>query len=495
MDRTATLGALAQAGGDLLVSVLGSRDLAVSGLGYDSRLVAPGYLFFCVPGTTSDGHDFAARAVDAGAAALCVERELPLEVPQIVVSDVRRTMGRVAAEFYGHPSDALTLLGVTGTNGKTTTVFLLESILRAEVGATGLIGTIETRIGERVEPGVRTTPESLDLQKLFARMVDDGIKACAMEVTSHGLVLHRVEGVRFQAAAFTNLSQDHLDFHPGMEEYFEAKRSLFVPERLERGAVNIDDEYGRRLLERAEVPLLTFGMSDAAEVRAEDVRMDPSGTRFKIRTPKGDLDVSTHLIGAFNVSNCLAATAVALQAGIGLDAIERGLEGLRAVPGRFEVIDEGQPFVVVVDYAHTPDSLDNVLRAARGAARRGRVICLFGCGGDRDKGKRPLMGAVAASLADVVVVTSDNPRSEDPHAIIDQILEGVVAHRPEGPDVVDADRAEAMTAALSAGSAGDVVVIAGKGHETGQQFADRTIPFDDRDVARSILRSLGWDAS
>ena len=495
MDRKATLGALAQAGGDLLETIHGDAGVLVEGVAYDSRAVGPGYLFFCVPGTKTDGHDFAAAAVEAGAAALCVDHRLPLEVPQIVVRDVRRAMGRLGSEFYGRPSESLLLLGVTGTNGKTTTAFLLESILRAEVGATGLIGTIETRIRERVEPGVRTTPESLDLQRLFAQMIDEGVEACAMEVTSHALVLHRVEGVRFRSAAFTNLSQDHLDFHSGMEDYFEAKRSLFVPERLERGAVNIDDEYGRRLVDDAEVPILTFGMSADAEVRAENVRFEPGGTRFDIRTPKGDLQVATKLIGGFNVSNCLAASAVALQGGIGLDAIERGLQDLRAVPGRFEAIDRGQPFVVVVDYAHTPDSLDNVLRAARGATREGRVVCLFGCGGDRDRGKRPLMGAVAAKLADVVVVTSDNPRSEDPHAIIDQILEGVVAHRPQGPDVVDADRAAAIRAALTAARPGDVVVIAGKGHETGQQFADRTIPFDDREVARSVLGSLGWDES
>ena len=495
MDRTATLGALARSGGDLLQETHGAADTAVEGLAYDSRAVGPGYLFFCVPGSKTDGHDFAAPAVEAGATSLCVERRLPLGVPQIVVSDARRAMGRLASEFYGRPSESLMLLGVTGTNGKTTTAFLLESILRAEVEATGLIGTIETRIRDRIEPGVRTTPESLDLQRLFAQMVDEGVDACAMEVTSHALVLHRVEGVRFRAAAFTNLSQDHLDFHEGMEDYFEAKRSLFVPERLERGAVNVDDEYGRRLAGEAEVPMLTFGTSAAAEVRAENVRYEPGGTSFDVRTPKGDLTVTTGLIGGFNVSNCLAATAVALQAGIGLDAIERGLRGLRSVPGRFEAIDRGQPFVVVVDYAHTPDSLDNVLRAARGAAREGRVICVFGCGGDRDRGKRPLMGAAAATLADVVVVTSDNPRSEDPHEIIDQILEGVVAHRPDGPDVVEADRAVAIRAALSEARSGDVVVIAGKGHETGQQFADRTIPFDDRDVARSVLGALGWDAS
>ena len=483
---------LAEAAGDLLIEVSGEASTSIQDVSYDSRSVGAGHLFFCVPGTTVDGHEFAPAAVEAGAAALCVERVVDVPVPQIVVSDVRRAMGRVAAAFFGSPADDLLLIGVTGTNGKTTTAFLVESILRADGRKTGLIGTIETRVGDRVKPGVRTTPESLDLQRLFAEMRSAGVDSVAMEVTSHALVLHRVEGVRFQSAGFTNLSQDHLDFHTDMEDYFAAKASLFDPARSERGAVNTDDPFGRRLISSAAVPCISFGTTDDAAVRATDVTFLPGGTRFTIATSKGDIQVETSLIGAFNVSNCLAAAAMALQAGVGLDAIETGLQALKAVPGRFESIDRGQPFSVVVDYAHTPDSLENVLRAARALTRDTRVICLFGCGGDRDRGKRPLMGAVAAQLADVVVVTSDNPRSEDPHAIIDQILEGVIAHLPDGPDVVDADRAQAIRAALERAQPGDVVVIAGKGHETGQQFADRTIPFDDRDVARTVLTELGW---
>ena len=492
MTPRTTLGDLSASAGDLHGQVIGDPATPISGVSYDSRRVAPGDLFFCVPGTSTDGHRFAADAVAAGAAALCVERVLDIDAPQLIVSNVRRAMARLSAAYFGSPSESLVVLGVTGTNGKTTTAFLMESILRADGHKTGLIGTIETRVGDRVKPGVRTTPESLDLQQLFAEMVSEGVTAAAMEVTSHALVLDRVEGVHLRAAAFTNLSQDHLDFHTGMEDYFQAKASLFKPQRTDRGAVNVDDEHGRRLLASAEIPMTAFGVFTDAPVRAEEISFEPTGSRFKVRTPKGDMDVATHLIGGFNVSNCLAATAVALQAGIGLDAIEHGLRSLTAVPGRFEVIDAGQPFSVVVDYAHTPDSLDNVLRAARGATREGRVLCVFGCGGDRDRGKRPLMGAVAAQLADVVVVTSDNPRSEDPHSILDQILEGVIAHRPQGPDVVTADRADAIQQALSAARAGDVVVIAGKGHETGQQFADHTIPFDDRDVARSALGELGW---
>lgn len=493
MTPRSTLGALSASAEGLRVDLFGDPSTPVSGLSFDSRLVQPGDLFFCVPGTSTDGHRFAPEAVAAGAGALCVERRLDVDTPQLVVTDVRRVMARVSAAFFGSPVDALVILGVTGTNGKTTTAFLLESILRADGHKTGLVGTIETRIGDRVKPGVRTTPESMDLQRLFAEMVADGVTAVAMEVTSHALVLDRVEAVHLRAAGFTNLSQDHLDFHAGMEDYFEAKASLFTAARAERGATNVDDEYGRRLLS-SEVPMLGFGVSTEAQVRAEGVVFGPTGSRFTVRTPKGDMEVATNLVGGFNVSNCLAATAVALQAGIGLDAIENGLRSLAAVPGRFESIDAGQPFSVVVDYAHTPDSLDNVLRAARSVTREGRVVCVFGCGGDRDRGKRPLMGAVAAQLSDVVVVTSDNPRSEDPHSILDQILEGVIAHRAEGPDVVTADRADAIHEALSRARSGDVVVIAGKGHETGQQFADHTIPFDDRQVARSALAELGWGA-
>ncbi|MDQ4125382.1 MAG: UDP-N-acetylmuramoyl-L-alanyl-D-glutamate--2,6-diaminopimelate ligase [Actinomycetota bacterium] len=488
--RRRALSDLAGAAGHLLVRTRGEAE--VTGLAYDSSKVAPGDLFFCVPGTRADGHDFAPAAAAAGATALCVEREVDIELPAIVVTDARRAMGRIASAFYGDPAGKLTLLGVTGTNGKTTTAFLIDAILRADGRTTGLVGTIETRVAGKARPGVRTTPESLDLHVLFAEMVDAGVDSVAMEVTSHALALHRVEGLRFAAAAFTNLTQDHLDFHESMEDYFEAKRKLFVAGRLERGAVNVDEVYGRRLIEMAEVPCVRFGISPEAEVRAVDVDLGPAGSRFRIVTPAGEIAVSSSLAGSFNVSNCLAAAATCLQAGIGLDAVEAGLSSGVSVPGRFESVDAGQDFSVVVDYAHTPDSLDNVLRAARGLAERsgGRVIALFGCGGDRDRGKRPLMGAVAARLADFVVVTSDNPRSEEPNAIVDEILEGVVAERAGGPDVVDVDRRAAIAAAVSEAKPGDVVVIAGKGHETGQQFRDHTIPFDDRIVAREELEQL-----
>jgi UDP-N-acetylmuramoyl-L-alanyl-D-glutamate--2,6-diaminopimelate ligase len=489
---------IAGAAGDLVRAVSGDGATRISGLAYDSRAVEPGDLFFCVPGATTDGHGFAAQAVAAGASALVVERAMGAGVPEIVVSDARRAMARMASAFFGHPGAELQLIGVTGTNGKTTTAYLIESILAAAGRTTGLIGTVETRVAGASRPGVRTTPESLDLQRLLFEMRCSGVESVAMEVTSHALVLDRVEGLRFDAAAFTNLSQDHLDFHADMEDYFAAKRSLFVPERIDRGAANVDDPYGRKLIDSADVPCIGFGISGEAHVRALDVVRAPGGSRFAIsvRGPgleTGGAQVTSALVGDFNVSNCLAAASAALLAGHSLETVARGLERLRSVPGRFESVDAGQPFFVVVDYAHTPDSLDNVLGEARRLARRndGRVVCVFGCGGDRDRGKRPLMGAVAARRADLVIVTSDNPRSEDPHAIIDQILEGVLAERPAGPDVVDADRRAAIGSALGAARPGDVILIAGKGHETGQELADRTVPFDDREVARALLIEAG----
>ena len=494
MTRT-SLSALATAAGDLLVSAP-DDSVEVTGVAYDSRAVTAGDLFFCVPGSTADGHAFAADAVAAGAAALCVERPTGAGVPEIVVTDARKAMAHLSAAFFGYPANDLTLLGVTGTNGKTTTAYLLDAIARASLRETGLIGTIETRIGDEHRPGVRTTPESLDLHKLFSEMRDAGVDCVAMEVTSHALALGRVEGVSFASAGFTNLSQDHLDFHADMEDYFAAKSLLFTPEHTARGAVNIDDPSGRKLFESVQVPCIGFGIATDADVRAQNVELHPDGSSFDLVTTSGTTRLTVSLAGAFNIYNCLTAAAIALQAGFGLDAIEAGLAGLTSVPGRFESIVRGQPFAVLVDYAHTPDSLENVLKAARRLAQAqdesSRVLCVFGCGGDRDRGKRPLMGNVAARLADFIVVTSDNPRSEEPRAIIDEILKGVVAERPRGPDAALVDRREAIAEALAEARPNDVVVIAGKGHETGQEFTDVTLPFDDRIVAAELLDQLGW---
>src|SRR5918999_616148 len=471
-ERSAmSLGEAARSVEGLLVSLEGEPSTRATGLAHDSRKVTHGDLFVCVPGRTTDGHDHASQALGAGAIALVVERPLSAGAPELVVTDARKALGRLAAELLRRPAEALELIGVTGTNGKTTTAYLLESILRAAGRTTGLIGTVETRIGDSARPGVRTTPESLDLQLLLWEMKQREVESVVMEVTSHALVLHRVEGLRFASAAFSNLSQDHLDFHADMEDYFAAKRLLFQRERLATGAINVDDPYGRMLFDEVSVPCVGYGVAEDAQA---------------------GLELTTSLLGQFNVSNCLAACATALQIGIPAEAIAAGIRGLKAVPGRFEPVDEGQPFTVVVDYAHTPDSLDNVLRAARRLADHtgGRVLCAFGCGGDRDRGKRPLMGAAAARLADVVIVTSDNPRSEDPHAIIDQVIEGVMAARSTGPDEILVDRREAIRALCAAGRPGDVAVIAGKGHETGQEYAEATVPFDDRVEARAALREM-----
>jgi UDP-N-acetylmuramoyl-L-alanyl-D-glutamate--2,6-diaminopimelate ligase len=446
------------------------RDLA-----YDSRRVQDGTLFFCVPGAVADGHDHAAAAVAAGACALIVERELPLPVPQIVVDSCRAAMGPIADVFFGRPSERLLVLGVTGTNGKTTTAYLQHAILAAAGHTAGLLGTIERRIGGVAEPAQRTTSEAIDLQRDLRRMLDAGDTACAMEVSSHALDQQRVAGVRFAAAAFTNLTQDHLDYHADMEAYFAAKALLF--DGRCPTAANADDAYGRRLPADLRFGLATPG----AEVRAEDVRYGAHGTAFRLRTPWGDAEVAMRLVGRFNVENALAAVSSAGLAGVPLAAIVTGLEGVAGVPGRLEVVSGDRPFAVIVDYAHTADALENVLRALRPLAT-GRLIVVFGCGGDRDRGKRPTMARVACALADEVIITTDNPRSEDPLAIIAEVAAGA-----DGRHAVEPDRRRAIERAIAAAAPGDVVLIAGKGHEQGQDVAGSITPFDDRVVACEVL--------
>ncbi|MGI9116806.1 MAG: UDP-N-acetylmuramoyl-L-alanyl-D-glutamate--2,6-diaminopimelate ligase [Gaiellales bacterium] len=467
---TDLLGPVQARGMTLPLDGVDVRDLA-----YDSRRGENGTLFFCVPGATTDGHDHAAAAVAAGACALVVERELDVTVPQVVVDACRAAMGPIADAFFGRPTEQLLVLAVTGTNGKTTTAYLQRAILEAAGHPTGLLGTIERRIGGVVEPAERTTAEAIDLHRDFRRMVEAGDTACAMEVSSHALDQHRVGGVRFAAAAFTNLTRDHLDYHPDMEAYFAAKARLF--DGRCPTAANADDAYGRRL--DAD---LRFAIDAAdADARAEDVRLAADGTTFRLRSPWGDADIATRLVGRFNVENCLAAASTAGLAGIGLDAIVAGLAATPGVPGRLEVVSASAPFSVIVDYAHTADALENVLRAVRPLAT-GRVIAVFGCGGDRDRGKRPEMARVACALADEVVITTDNPRSEDPLAIIAEIEAGA-----DGRQRVEPDRRRAIEVAIGAAAPGDVVLIAGKGHEQGQDVAGVVSPFDDRDVAREVL--------
>jgi len=457
--------------------------LEITNLAYATDVVTPGTLFFCVPGFTRDGHEFAPEAIANGAVALVVQRPVNLGVPEILVKDVRAAMAPAAASFFGDPTAQLALAGVTGTNGKTTTAFLVRAIFEADGRPTGLLGTVKSVIGGAEREVVRTTPEAIDLQRMFREMVDGGDVACSMEVSSHALALHRADAIHFDAAIFTNLTQDHLDFHATMEEYFNAKRRLFVEADTHAAVVNVDDRYGARLAAELNEPI-TFAIERDATYRALDVETDLLGCRFTVRAPDGETPLSSPLRGRFNVYNLLGAFAAARAIGVPAQTCAVALGQADQVPGRFQQVDEGQQFAVIVDYAHTPDSLENVLRAAR-ELTDGRVLVVFGCGGDRDRGKRPLMGEIAARLADRVVVTSDNPRSEQPEAIIAEIAEGA------GSAVdCNVDRRAAISQAIAAARPGDVVVIAGKGHEQGQEFeAGRKIPFDDVTVAREALHA------
>ena len=507
--RTASLGELSAGLAGLAGPEPAGADAAteVSGLAYDSRAVEQGSLFFCVSGFRADGHDFAPAAVRAGAAALVVERPLGLGVPELRVASVRDAMAPLAARFFGEPSGELRVVGVTGTNGKTTSAYLLQALLQARGSSCGLLGTVKSVIAGREREVQRTTPEAIDLQADLRAMLDGGDRACAMEVSSHALELGRADAISFAAALFTNLTQDHLDFHPTMEDYFLAKRRLFLgggdgdrPPRL--SVINVGDPYGRRLaaeLAESERPAVTFAVGAPADYRAEELRCGFGGCRFRLLTPEGERDVALPMPGHFNVANALGALAVAHGLGEPLDVLLDALEQGVRVPGRFEPVDRGQDFAVLVDYAHTPDSLENVLQAAHelvAAQQGGRVISVFGAGGDRDRGKRPLMGEISSRLADITIVTSDNPRSEPPGAIIGEILEGTAEAARRGGTVESIeDRREAIARGVEIARPGDVLVIAGKGHEQGQEFeGGRKIPFDDREVAREELWKLGTPA-
>ncbi len=457
----------------------------VSGIAYRSSQVAPGDVFFCIAGFKHDGHAFAAEAAARGAAAVVCTKPVPVQVPVVIVPDTRIALAEAADRYFGQPSRALDVVGVTGTNGKTTTTYLVDSIMRASGRTTGLIGTVETRIaGERL-PSAHTTPESADLQALLARMRDAGISGVSMEVSSHAIDLSRVHALRFSVAAFTNLTQDHLDYHKTLEAYWAVKRRLFTEHDVGARVVNIDDERGRHLASVCGTEW-TVGRSADATIRAIGEVPGPHGTRFTLGTPWGHIVVALPLAGAFNVSNALVAAGCSLALGIGLDDVVAGLERAPQVPGRLERIDQGQGFAVFVDYAHTPDSLAKAIAAVR-AVTLGRVITVFGCGGDRDPDKRPLMGRAAGDGSDEVIVTSDNPRSEDPVGIILAIEDGL---RPTGVSFQShPDRRTAIARAIDLAVTGDAVLIAGKGHEDYQIFADRTVHFDDREVVREVLKA------
>jgi UDP-N-acetylmuramoyl-L-alanyl-D-glutamate--2,6-diaminopimelate ligase len=471
--------------GSLAVSELrGDPATVVSDVTFRSEEAVPGALFFCVPGRRADGHAFAHDAVRRGAVAFVVERWLPVDVAQVRVPAVREAMGPMSAAAFGRPSERMRAVGVTGTNGKTTVTYLLEGVLRAAAIRPGVVGTTGARIDGAAVALPRTTPEAPDLQRLLARMVDAGVGGVAIEASSHGLDQHRLDGTRFEVAAFTNLSPEHLDYHGSMEHYFRAKARLFSRALSARGVVDVDSAWGERLADESEAPITTFGTSARAMLRATDVEVASDGVAFTVDGTR----VTSPLRGAFNVSNCLAAFAAARELGIDDEAACRGIASVDRVPGRLDPVEEGQPFLVLVDYAHTPDGLDNVLRAARRLAA-GRVLVVFGCGGDRDRAKRPLMGRAATSLAELSVITSDNPRSEDPMAIIDEVLAG--AREGAGAFAVEPDRRAAIRLALREAAPGDVVLIAGKGHEAVQEIADDVVAFDDRVVASEELRAAG----
>lgn len=473
--------------------IVGSPEARVSGITYDSRKVRPGDLFVCIRGFVHDGHEFAAAALERGARALLVERELPLDAPQIVVEDSRRAMGIAAARLFGDPSQELRVIGVTGTNGKTTTAFLIRDLLSHAGRRTGLIGTVVQDVGDRETPASRTTPEAADIHRLMREMVDRGCRACAMEVSSHGLVLHRTAGVAFDVGVFTNLTQDHFDFHGSIEDYLEAKLLLFrslAPgesgvKANKAAIVNGDDPVAPRVAAASRVPVLTYGIRESNDLWASDVQVTATGASFVARWGATRVPVRLALTGRFNVYNALAALAVGLVEGVDLQQAAAGIEKT-VVPGRFEPVHGGQEFAVIVDYAHTPDSLENVLKTARSLAE-GRVICVFGAGGDRDRTKRPRMGDVAANLADYVVITSDNPRSEDPAEICRQVAEGA-RQRGGAPFEIVVDRREAIRRAVFMAERGDLVLIAGKGHETYQEIKGEKHHFDDREEALLAIR-------
>ncbi len=461
--------------------VLGDPTTLVSDVTHDSRAAGPGMLFVAVRGFTVDGHRFVPAARAAGTAAVCVEEDPGDGGPALLVGDTRAALGLLAARVHGDPSRRVRLVGITGTNGKTTVAHLVESIAAAAGLTPALVGTVGARIAGRPEVVRRTTPEASDFQRLLARMVDAGTEVAAVEVSSHALALGRVAGSRFAVAAFTNLSQDHLDFHPDMESYYRAKASLFTPQLAERAVIWVDDPAGERLAAETKLPVTAVGRRETATVTAAEVSVGLDGSRFLLLGTGAPVPVSLPLAGEFNVANALLAAGVGAALGIPSDSIAAGIGGVAAVPGRFEIVETGKDCTVVVDYAHTPNGVATVVGTARRLAGGGRVIAVLGAGGDRDHAKRPLMGAAAAA-ADLAVITSDNPRSEEPGSIIAQVAAGAAGGPAEVE--IEPDRRRAIRRALAAAGPGDVVLILGKGHEQGQEFADRVLPFDDRAVAR-----------
>lgn len=480
-------------------SFIQNESRGVTGITHDSAAVQPGDLYAALPGSRHHGAEFCDQAAAAGAVAVLTDpagrdRAISSGLPVFVVSEPRARLGEVASWIYGNPSGRLLLIGVTGTSGKTTSSYLIESAFSHAGHLTGLIGGVETRIGGQVEPSKLTTPEATELQALLAVMAERRVTAAAMEVSSHALALGRVAGTSYEVAVFTNLSQDHLDFHPDMESYFDAKAELFTPRYAKSGVVNLDDEYGRLLIGRAQIPVTTFSAigRSTADWRAADVRCGADGSTFCVIGPGGvEADASTALAGPFNVANALGAIVALVEVGVGLETAVAGVAACPGVPGRLERVESGRDLTVLVDYSHKPGAVKAVLSALR-PVTPGNLRIVLGCGGDRDKGKRPLMGAAAASLADVAIFTSDNPRSEDPLEILAEMLAGAltVPAADRAHVIIEPDRAAAIATAISGAGKGDVVLIAGKGHERGQYAGGEVIPFDDREVAAQVLSEI-----
>lgn len=482
-----------------IAQITGSGDITITGLQTDSRKVAPGDLFICLPGHTVDGHDYAAQAAEQGAAALVTERQLDIDLPQVIVKDCRYAMAVMADAFFGSPSSHMKMIGVTGTNGKTTTTYLIEKMMNDHAVNTGLIGTIQMRYGGRTFPMSGTTPEALELQRSLDDMSANGVQCCIMEVSSHALEQGRVKGTDFRTAIFTNLTQDHLDYHKTMEDYRAAKGLFFArlgnkfshqKNQRKYAVLNSDDEASQYFAKVTAAEVITYGLNEKADVRASEISITAQGTHFHVDTFKGSTDIQLKMVGKFNVYNALAAITAGLLEGLELEGIKQSLESVPGVDGRVESVDEGQPFAVIVDYAHTPDGLENVLKTVNEFAK-GRVITVFGCGGDRDRTKRPIMGKIAAKYSDVVMVTSDNPRTENPDLILKDIEAGLTEDAvPQEKYQLVVDRREAIQKAIEMASPDDVVLIAGKGHETYQIIGHTKHDFDDRVVAKEAIRGM-----
>ena len=470
-----------------IVDIVGSPDVDITEICLDSRRIVPGALFFCTPGMRRDAHDFAPQAVADGAAALIVERRLDVDCPQVVVESVRRATAVIAANFNGNPADSLKLIGITGTKGKTTASYLIKSVLEAAGFKTGYIGTVGSMIGDEMIPTQLTTPDPLEVQALLRRMVDSGVTHVVMEVSAHALAMDRLYGMKFEVGAFSNFSQDHLDYFGTMEAYLAAKLRFFEPDMTKNIVVNVDDETAADAFEKLGRVMLKVGIRAPADMYANDIEIGERGCSFILsRHKRFRVAIALRLAGIFNVYNALLAAGVASALGIEADAIRRGLENVRNVPGRIELLETDTPYRVILDYAHSPDSLENILRAVRGTTR-GRMIALFGCGGDRDRAKRQIMGEIAGKLADMCILTSDNPRNEDPFDILKQIEEGI---RGTGCEyIVIENRREAIRRALEIAQPGDVVVLAGKGHETYQEIKGVKYPFDEKLVVAELLAS------